>query len=237
MKSSIYIELVRKALYHTDTMSEKEKKEYDYLLQTNEEVKQLAAEMIAEHVKAKMKFEKSPEYATFKRMLANTTAKYFKQEKKYTLNEILAECGLVLSEEEKRGLFAPHKREDAMVGRRGEVPELRTTNEPPPKETNNLLELAIKSPTNGDDCTGGIQISLRTPLNFSLKIDIQDNKLNPTKSIEMPPQSTEAKIELDTKKTLPGRYYCEITPDTKDSNYTPVIKMFFVRKDLDPNAP
>jgi hypothetical protein len=100
----------------------------------------------------------------------------------------------------------------------------------------NQLGSIIIAPNNGDDCTNGIIIKLSKPLDFSLTINIQDNKLNPKIDAEMLPMTTELEINFGHNKLLPGRYYCEITPNTTESSHNAVVICIFVQKGLMPKS-
>lgn len=233
MITSPFMPLIKKALFQPDLLSLDEREQYHQLLHTNEEVKYIVGEMIANQIKQQLEYKQSKQYACFTKLLKEVLDESFDDPKTYTLAELLFdEFGIVLSEEEQTELYAPHEEEEMLLELEDILALTRASNGA--YTLGNQLAAIIIQPNNGDDCTKGIVVKLNKLLDFSLTINIQDNKLNPKIDAEMPPMTTELEINFEHNKLLPGRYYCEITPNTTDTSYDTFILCVFVQKDLMP---
>lgn len=235
MITSPFMPLIKKALFQPDLLSLDEREQYHQLLHTNEEVKYIVGGMIANQIKQQLEYKQSKQYACFTKLLKEVLDESFDDPKTYTLAQLLFdEFGIVLSEAEQIELYLPHEEEEMLLELEDTFESTRSVNGA--YTLGNKLSSIIIAPNNGDDCTNGIVVKLSNPLDFSLTINIQDNKLNPKIDVEMPPSVTELEINFGHNKLLPGRYYCEITPNTTESSYNAVVICIFVQKGLMPKS-
>lgn len=225
--------LIRNALIYPHLLSKSEIETYHQLLQTNEEVRDKVGAMIAESVQSQLEFKQSEAYANFSKLLAEVIKERFDGPQTYTLAELLwDEFGIVLTDEEQTALYAPHEEEAFLLQPEDALVLTRSANEVAVSSVNKLANI-VEKPQDEDECSDGIIIRLSKPLDFALTINVQNNKLEPQVDVEMPRMTTKLDINFD-KRLLPGRYYCEITPNTTNSEYETVVIKIFINKNLIP---
>lgn len=227
--------LIQNALFYPHLLTKSDIETYHQLLQTNEEVRDKVGAMITKSVQSQLEFKQSEMYANFSRLLAEVIKERFDGQQTYTLAELLwDEFGIVLTDDEQTALYAPHEEEDLLLQPQEALVLTRSANEIAASLVNKLANI-VENPQDEDECSDGIVIRLNKPLDFTLTINVQNNKLEPQVDVEMPCMTTKFDINFD-KKLLPGRYYCEITPNTTSSDYETMAIKVFVNKDLNPNS-
>lgn len=230
-----YLNLMYRALFEPETLSETEKHQYLYLLQNDAGFKRQVEKLVLKRVGEKMKrnelAQQTPRTYTIEELLQRPLSK----EELDELSRDIASYYADNQELERATQICEQLRNNIQLAvNRANGNEMSTSQ--------HALSHIVQFPVNNSNCTTTLEVQLSKALKFGLKVRIMNNKNEIVQDSIIEADETVLSIPLNRNLTI-GLYYCVISPiisSPKDfeflQQYGTETRRFYIHKAYAPDT-